>query len=792
MLDNDYLIKGDMYQYNLGWMIKELMSFKKDLATAIDLKTIKYADPIQWDITTQYPANTVVVDPKSGTAYMSKVPVPAGVELKNDNYWVIVFNYQDIYNKIMDGVAFNDRDQSYATKDLHVNDLVWYAGDLYRATRNITAGSKYIPETNLTRTTIESLLASYYGNDRTAHVINDTVNASGNHTLTADNITETSTNHTTNVTNDREIDINGSDIVNINGNSTVTIGGTRTEVYKGNKTEKINGTSSETYTGTHTENHDGAKILNAEDIVLNPTNPLTYKIPDKLNKTLKTVTFKDTNYELYKVLVLGDSVPAADFVDVTGYGIDNTGKNDCAEILNRMMTNGGNFYFPAGTYLLKSQLLLNSNTHIKGESAESVILIADPNMDAVYHTICSANANNINARLGVNPNSPFIAQGYPNVDDVCTFDVKNISIENITVDGNWQNRNLASWNKYYNSPSRQTIEREPGTNIELQRVQNAWLNNVRAINGIQHNINVRAGAYCYNQGKDMIAKYPSEYIKIEKCYASNERYDDNITTHDSQYIVIDSCVAETPNNANGIYSAAVGNGIEIDDGSRFVVVSNCVSRYGIAGFQAKGHDNNTPPAHDVVFINCLAEYNHHAYDFSSNPGDSFTTTKDVCRNISVINCIAKNDYAFSNDSQWPSVSHPIAANNVRNLKIRNFTHICGIPTGLSNIAKTQFSQCRFRGNCSFCNLDGFSKIGASENATDAYIKIDGTARNFIIKNVYSDGYSGNPLIKYNSTNIGGACVIDSVYEVKRNDNDVIATVDSNVPGTRSNMIFITN
>ena len=111
MSDKDYLIKGEMYQYNLGWLIKELMSFKQDLATAIDLKTIKYADPIQWDITTQYPANTVVVDPKSGTAYMSKVPVPAGVELTNTKYWVVVFNYQDIYNKIMDGVAFNDKDK---------------------------------------------------------------------------------------------------------------------------------------------------------------------------------------------------------------------------------------------------------------------------------------------------------------------------------------------------------------------------------------------------------------------------------------------------------------------------------------------------------------------------------------------------------------------------------------------------------------------------------------------------------------------------------------------------------
>lgn len=196
MSDNDYLIKGEMYQYNLGWLIQELLSFKQDLATAIDLKTIKYADPIQWDITTQYPANTVVVDPKSGTAYMSKVPVPAGVELTNTSYWVVVFNYQDIYNRIMDGVAFNDRDQDYATKDLLVNDLVWYAGDLYRVTRAIPTGSKYIPGTNLIKTSIESLLARYYGRDRTAQVANDTINVSGDYTLNAGDIAETADNIT--------------------------------------------------------------------------------------------------------------------------------------------------------------------------------------------------------------------------------------------------------------------------------------------------------------------------------------------------------------------------------------------------------------------------------------------------------------------------------------------------------------------------------------------------------------------------------------------------------------------
>lgn len=319
MLDNDYLLKGQMYQYNLGWLIEQLLSFKQDLATAIDLKTIKYADPIQWDITTQYPANTVVVDPKSGTAYMSKVPVPAGVELTNTNYWVVVFNYQDIYNKIMDGVAFNDRDMDYATKDLLVNDLVWYAGDLYRVTRAIPAGSKYIPGTNLIKTSIESLLARYDGRDRTAQVSNDTVNVSGDYTLVAGDIAETSTNRTIKVTKDREVDVDGSDSVHVDGASTLNVGGLRTEVYAGDKTENVNGALTGSY-----------------------------------NNVDKTFTGK--NVEHYGDHSVDRALVTPGYLNAVSYGATEAA-DDIAPIINQLLaTKNDVIYLPPGEYNVKTPI----------------------------------------------------------------------------------------------------------------------------------------------------------------------------------------------------------------------------------------------------------------------------------------------------------------------------------------------------------------------------------------------------------------------------------------------------
>lgn len=57
------------------------------------LGLIKYADPIQWNITKQYSENTVVVDPETGTAYISRQPVPSGILLTDKNYWNTIFNY---------------------------------------------------------------------------------------------------------------------------------------------------------------------------------------------------------------------------------------------------------------------------------------------------------------------------------------------------------------------------------------------------------------------------------------------------------------------------------------------------------------------------------------------------------------------------------------------------------------------------------------------------------------------------------------------------------------------------
>lgn len=293
-----------MYMYDLGWLVKTILSFREELDTAIDLKTIHYADPIQWDITTQYSPNTVVVDPKTGTAYMSKVPVPAGVQLDNTDYWVVIFNYQRIYDKIMSGVAFNEKENAEASKDISKYDFVWFGGDLYQAQRDIPQGSKYVPGVNIEATTIADALATYYGRDRVAQVINDTLTVSETQTINTKN-------RVVNVTGDYHIDVDGATTDNRSGAVTKT--------YGSSLNAEVTGTYTAEYRDTAIDNADGKRIINAKDIVLNSVNPLTYKKPEG-DKKYKYVKFKDLEGNIYNILVAGNNFNYAGDLTLNGNG----------------------------------------------------------------------------------------------------------------------------------------------------------------------------------------------------------------------------------------------------------------------------------------------------------------------------------------------------------------------------------------------------------------------------------------------------------------------------------------
>lgn len=148
----------NFHDLNLDWIIEVLNEFNTKLTDFVSLATIKYADPIQWDITSQYEANTVVVD-SNGNAYLSVRPVPSGVSLDRTEFWTKIGNFDELWADVKRAITPNDEGHSpTATADRAVNDLVWVNGSLVRVTKAMTAGDAYVPGSNCVSSSTNEVL----------------------------------------------------------------------------------------------------------------------------------------------------------------------------------------------------------------------------------------------------------------------------------------------------------------------------------------------------------------------------------------------------------------------------------------------------------------------------------------------------------------------------------------------------------------------------------------------------------------------------------------------------------
>ena len=147
------------YDSDLGWIVRQIIKINSKLENFINLNTIKYADPIAWNIITQYESNTVVINPENGTAYISTKPVPSGVLITNEEYWTPIFNYGESMEKLREQIAaLNEGSRTTASEALEKGTLVWLNELLYRAISNIAPGTEYIQGVNVEQVTIELLI----------------------------------------------------------------------------------------------------------------------------------------------------------------------------------------------------------------------------------------------------------------------------------------------------------------------------------------------------------------------------------------------------------------------------------------------------------------------------------------------------------------------------------------------------------------------------------------------------------------------------------------------------------
>lgn len=155
-----YLNLNDL---NLDYILKAIKEMRYEVTNFVSINAIKYADPIQWNITSQYEKNTIVIDPVTGTAYISVAPVPAGVALTRPEYWTVVFDLGSFVTRAAQNFTSRWESNTTTTATFPTNTGEWVVwGDvLYKALVNITAGDTYVIGSNIEHFTIEDLYNSY-------------------------------------------------------------------------------------------------------------------------------------------------------------------------------------------------------------------------------------------------------------------------------------------------------------------------------------------------------------------------------------------------------------------------------------------------------------------------------------------------------------------------------------------------------------------------------------------------------------------------------------------------------
>lgn len=338
-------------------------------------------------------------------------------------------------------------------------------------------------------------------------------------------------------------------------------------------------------------------------------------------------------------------------VNVQAYGARGDGVTDDHAAIQAALDYAASFpmgafvFLPPGVYLVSDELRVGDYTTVEGAGQFATRIKTAAGVDKNKCVITNAG----NTR---------VAHSTPN---------HGIRIAHLTVDGNADGVTREDV----------TVSAPWGSAITLACVEDSVLEDVYAVRGNLHCIDISASVYLNPAPNLEYAPGPSRNIKVLNCIAEDSRGDDGITVHYSEYITIEGCVSRRT-NAPRVHNQI---GIEIDEGSRYITVRDTLSVGWNVGFQAKGHGggSTTPPtfsgstpAHSIDFINCVADGCNYGFELDWQ-ANSFTVDQDViARNIRVIDCTSRrNTRAWSASSQREAL-YSLYIARYQNVTVRNF------------------------------------------------------------------------------------------------------------------------
>ena len=309
----------NMYPYmnlndlNLDYILKTIKTLQHEVRNFVALNAIKYADPIEWNITKQYQKNTVVIDETTGIAYISTDAVPKGIAISNTDYWCVIFDLSEFITKGAANFANTYEAQPTTTATMPTDKDGWivWNSTLYVALDDINAGDAYVSDEggNIRRMTVEDFYNILLG-------------------LIKDNAEAIADEAQTRADEDARIELELSDLI----------------------TSKI-GIEAQTRA-----DEDTRIELELSDLIASQIGIVNSKIGDLDNLTTENKNnVVDAINELESALANATELNVINVV--SDIGCKNDGSEDCAQKINDYLaadTTGKPLLFPYGTYKFDS------------------------------------------------------------------------------------------------------------------------------------------------------------------------------------------------------------------------------------------------------------------------------------------------------------------------------------------------------------------------------------------------------------------------------------------------------
>ena len=157
----DHFPYTNVHELNLDWVLSMMKALEAEWEAFTAGNSLTFADPLQHDSSNTYAKNTIVLDAQ-GNAYVSLQAVPVGVALGNQDYWLMVFDYEAFIEKVNSNFTYRYyRNDNRAKAAISSGDWLTLDDVLYKATANIAYDELLEDGVNITHFTLEDFIKQF-------------------------------------------------------------------------------------------------------------------------------------------------------------------------------------------------------------------------------------------------------------------------------------------------------------------------------------------------------------------------------------------------------------------------------------------------------------------------------------------------------------------------------------------------------------------------------------------------------------------------------------------------------